>query len=131
MLKGGCFVLDYELAVQGYLAQSNFEQQVRYLKHGALDETGKQSRQTRPPGSSPDEGVVEMSWRTINIILGIAATDPDFFEDLKRDPQEAVSRHGLDLTPQELNVLKSISATGLAEFSQELIDKLGPESNNP
>lgn len=69
-----------------------------------------------------------MSWKTINILLGLAATDPAFFQLLRNDPRQALAAHSLDLTSHELAVLQGISATTLDEFSRQLIEQLGPHS---
>lgn len=70
-----------------------------------------------------------MSWKTINYLLGLAAVDQQFWQELKRDPLAVSQRLGVQLTSEEKTVLSKIRAETLAEFSQLLLDKLGNQSN--
>ncbi len=65
-----------------------------------------------------------MSWKTINHILGLAAVDHQFWQELKKDPLAASQARGFELTSEEEQVLSSIEASTLAEFSQRLLDEL-------
>lgn len=69
-----------------------------------------------------------MSWTTINHILGLAAVDQQFWEELKKDPLTTCQNRGFELTSEEKAVLSSIHAETLTEFSQRLIDELGNDS---
>jgi hypothetical protein len=70
-----------------------------------------------------------MSWKTINYLLGLAAVDQQFWQELKRDPLAVSQRLGVQLTSEEKTVLSKIKAETLAEFSQLLLDELGNQSN--
>lgn len=67
-----------------------------------------------------------MSWKTINFILGLAATDPAFLQLLRDNPQQALTAYKLELDPQELAVLQDISADTLDEYARQLVNRLGP-----
>lgn len=62
-----------------------------------------------------------MSWKTINAILGLATVDEDFCEHLLTDPLKAVKARHFELTTEEQEAFRTISATNLAELSQQLI----------
>jgi hypothetical protein len=65
-----------------------------------------------------------MSWKIINHILGLAAVDKTFAQELLEDPLGAVRAKGLQLTPEEEKVFSTISAKDLREFSQQLMQRL-------
>jgi hypothetical protein len=69
-----------------------------------------------------------MSWQTINKILGLAMIDEAFAEHLLKEPQEALNTYGIKLPPEELTVICSCQAQTILELSQQLVEKLGPES---
>lgn len=66
-----------------------------------------------------------MSWKTINAILGQAATDDIFCHDLLKNPVKAVKQKGFVLTKEEEEKLSSISAGDLSEFSQQVLVLFG------
>ena len=70
-----------------------------------------------------------MSWRAINHILGLAAVDQRFWDELRRDPVAVCRSRGFELTSEEKEVLSRIHAETLTEFSQRLLDELGNQSN--
>lgn len=70
-----------------------------------------------------------MSWQTINKILGLAMTNSIFANGLLKEPQEALRRYGIELSPEELNILCECHAQTIAELSQQLVEKLGPETD--
>jgi hypothetical protein len=69
-----------------------------------------------------------MSWAIINQILGLAAIDKGFAQELLKNPVGAIQARGFQLTPEEQRVLIGISASNLQEFSQRLIRELPPDS---
>ncbi len=72
----------------------------------------------------------EMSWRIINTILGLATVDEDFCRALLANPLAAVQARQFSLTPEEQAIFQSISATSLAEFSQQLVTRFPPDKDN-
>jgi len=68
-----------------------------------------------------------MSWKTINAILGQAATDDTFCQDLLKNPVKAIKQKGFDLTKEEEELLNGISASDLSEFSQRVLVLFGRE----
>lgn len=76
-----------------------------------------------------DEKGAIMSWKTINYILGLAAVDQQFWQELKKDPLAVSQTLGLELTSEEKTVLSKANAETLSEFSQRLLDELGNRSN--
>jgi ribosomal protein L11 methylase PrmA len=67
----------------------------------------------------------EMSWKTINAILGQATVDEAFREELLRNPVEAVKQQGFFLTQEEEEKFRCIVANDLAEFSQQVLILFG------
>ncbi len=65
-----------------------------------------------------------MSWKTINEILALASLDPDFREALQRDPMSAAEAQGFELTGEERNVFQEYASLPLAEFCQNLLERL-------
>jgi len=65
-----------------------------------------------------------MSWKAINYILGLAAVDQQFWQELKKDPLAVSQKLGIQLTSEERAVLGRIQAETLTEFSQRLLDEL-------
>lgn len=65
-----------------------------------------------------------MSWKTINYMLGLAAVDQQFWQELKEDPLMASQRLGIQLTLEEKTALSKIKAETLSEFSQCLLYEL-------
>lgn len=53
--------------------------------------------------------------------------DPDFCEELLVDPPTAALRHGWQLTPEELEVLRQIKVNTIYEFSEQVLEKLMPD----
>jgi|SwirhisoilCB1_FD_contig_31_3710647_length_770_multi_2_in_0_out_0_1 hypothetical protein len=72
-----------------------------------------------------------MSWKTINIILGLATVDDEFCHALLANPLAAVQAQHFELTPEEQAVFHAISATTLVEFSQQLVAHMKPEKKRP
>ncbi|HZU66455.1 MAG TPA: Os1348 family NHLP clan protein [Ktedonobacteraceae bacterium] len=74
-----------------------------------------------------------MSWTVINEILGLAAVDQSFCEELLASPLEAVQRRKYELTPKEQAAIQGIVARDIYEFSQILLDRLGSkyQGNEP
>lgn len=62
-----------------------------------------------------------MSWKTINAILGLATVDEEFCRALLADPSAAVQARQFELTAEEQEAFKIISATSLSEFGQQLV----------
>ncbi len=69
-----------------------------------------------------------MSWITLNEMLGLAATNRRFCQQLLREPVAAARAWGFDLTPDEERVLQSIAAHDLQEFSEAVSAHLDPEN---
>jgi hypothetical protein len=68
--------------------------------------------------------ITVMSWKVINKILGLAATDPGFFQALQQQPLTSIQAQGFILAPDEQAVFEKIDATDLSEFSQRVLDAL-------
>lgn len=66
-----------------------------------------------------------MSWKTINAILGLAATDERFCEELLKDPVKAIKEHHFDVTKEEEEKMRRIVARDLSEFSQQVLVLFG------
>jgi DNA replication initiation complex subunit (GINS family) len=66
-----------------------------------------------------------MAQETMHKMIGRALTDRQFREELLRSPLEAT--HDLPLTSQERELIASVHATSLEEFSRKLKEQL-PES---
>jgi len=62
-----------------------------------------------------------MSWKTINAILGRAAIDDAFCQDLLKNPVEAIKQGDFALTREEEEKLSRISVNDLSEFSQQVL----------
>jgi len=62
-----------------------------------------------------------MSWKIINTILGLATVDEEFRRALLADPLAAVQAQQIELTAEEQDAFRAISAGNLSEFSQQLI----------
>ncbi|HZR41357.1 MAG TPA: Os1348 family NHLP clan protein [Ktedonobacteraceae bacterium] len=67
-----------------------------------------------------------MTWQTINHILGLAAVDQAFWQELQNNPLEAIRQRGFELTEQEQVVLGKVVASDLAEFSLIVLERLAP-----
>lgn len=65
-----------------------------------------------------------MSWEIVNQILGLAAVDKVFAQELLKEPLAAIQARGFQLTPEEQRVFSEIDASTLREFSQHLIQEL-------
>lgn len=68
-----------------------------------------------------------MSWKAINVILGRAATDEDFCQELLKDPVKAIRQQHFTLTKDEEEKLGRIVAQDLADFSQQVLTSFGKE----
>jgi hypothetical protein len=62
-----------------------------------------------------------MSWKVINAILGLAALDDAFCQELLKNPVEAIKQQQFILTSEEEEKLSSIVANDLSEFSQQVL----------
>lgn len=62
-----------------------------------------------------------MSWKIINAILGLAATDDAFCQDLLKNPIDAIKTREFALTKVEEEKFGHISASDLSEFSQQVL----------
>ena len=59
-------------------------------------------------------------------ILGRAATDPAFLNQLKSNPEAAAKAAGVSLSADEIAQLKKVNFDGLAEFGKQVeAKKLG------
>jgi hypothetical protein len=65
-----------------------------------------------------------MSRKIINAILGLASVDQAFRRELLENPLQAVQAKQFELTPEEEEIFKRISARDLSEFSQQLLAHL-------
>ena len=65
-----------------------------------------------------------MSWKTVNRILGLAAVDQHFWQELQQSPLATIVAHGFELTPEEQEIFRVIDTSDLSQFSQYLLDKL-------
>lgn len=71
-----------------------------------------------------------MSWEIINQVLGRAATDQEFAQELLADPIAAIRIRGFVLTDEEEEILSHTSARNLQQLSQILLKKIPrPQSN--
>lgn len=70
-----------------------------------------------------------MSWKTINAILGLATVDENFCCALLENPLAAVQARQFELTTEEQEAFKTISAMSLFEFSQQLVALLDKHKN--
>lgn len=70
-----------------------------------------------------------MSWKTINYILGLAAVDQQFWQELKKDPLAVIQSRGFELTSEEKAAFSKIKEETLTEFSQRLLDDFGNQGN--
>jgi hypothetical protein len=68
-----------------------------------------------------------MSWEIINRILGLAAVDKEFAQELLKNPDAAIQAHGFQLTPEEKRIFNEISADNLHDLSHQLMQKLHHE----
>ena len=62
-----------------------------------------------------------MSWKTINAILGRAAVDAAFCQELLKNPLATVKQQKFMLTREEEEKLSRISAQSLTEFSRQIL----------
>lgn len=69
-----------------------------------------------------------MSWVVINEMLGLAAVDHVFCQQLLAEPVAAAQAYGFELTQQEQDILHGITARDLQEFSQTALARLPPDS---
>ncbi len=69
-----------------------------------------------------------MPWKTINEILGLAATDDEFACELLISPIEAAQKHGYRLTKEELEAFQMSRTDNLSYFCQDLLRYL-PDSD--
>lgn len=62
-----------------------------------------------------------MSWKAINEIIGLAATDDDFAQKLLIRPVETAEKWGYQLTPEEQEAFRLSASDTLSSFSQKLL----------
>lgn len=67
-----------------------------------------------------------MSWKVINEIIGLAAVDPDFCQELLTNSSSAIQKKGFQLTAAEFEILCSIKVNNIAEFGQVVLEKFAP-----
>ena len=65
-----------------------------------------------------------MSWEVVNQILGLAAIDTTFAQELLKEPLAATLARGFHLSPEEQRVFSEISARNLQELSRYLLRTL-------
>lgn len=68
-----------------------------------------------------------MTRKTINAILGLATVDQTFCQELLDSPLDAVQSKRFELSEEEQEIFKRISARDLYEFSQILLTLLDPQ----
>ena len=71
-----------------------------------------------------------MSWKTINSILGLAAMDETFCQELLKDPVKAVKQRQFVLTKEEEEKLGSISAQDLCISASKYLSCLSEKRSN-
>jgi hypothetical protein len=62
-----------------------------------------------------------MSWQTIDEMLGLAVIDPAFREELLHSPLSAARERGFELSPDEEQLVQTIHAHDLSEFSRCIV----------
>lgn len=95
------------------------------FEHQAL--FGEQPAVGDESGSARGEKREIMSRKTINAILGLASVDQTFCQELLDNPLQAVQAKNFDLSREEQEIFKRISARDLYEFSQILLTLLDPQ----
>jgi len=65
-----------------------------------------------------------MSWKILNEILGIASIDHEFGQKLLEHPIQAINEKGFPLTSEEREILSTIKAQDIYDFSAELLARL-------
>jgi hypothetical protein len=68
-----------------------------------------------------------MPWKTINRILGLAAINLTFRQQLQRDPQAALEAHGFVLEPEELEAFRMYASLPFPQFCQRLMEDFAQE----
>jgi len=53
-------------------------------------------------------------------VLGKAALDPAFLDQLKADPEAAAKAAGLELTQAQIDQLKKVNFAGLRDFGKQI-----------
>ncbi|GHO75304.1 hypothetical protein KSD_30750 [Ktedonobacter sp. SOSP1-85] len=69
-----------------------------------------------------------MSWKIINRILGLAAINPAFRQQLQEDPRAALEIQGFELTPDEMEVFKRHTTLPFAQLCQQLFETYAPHN---
>jgi hypothetical protein len=72
-----------------------------------------------------------MSWQTINKVLGLAMVDGAFAQRLLKEPREALDAYGIRLAADELEILCTCKVQTLHELGEQLVARLGPETPTP
>ena len=71
-----------------------------------------------------------MTRKTINAILGLASIDQTFCQQLLDDPLQAVQSKNFELSEEEQEIFRRISARDLYEFSQILLTLLDSQETD-
>lgn len=66
-----------------------------------------------------------MSWKTINEILGLAIADADFYDELRRDPLQAIQQQGFQLLEEEKQAFARLQVDDLSTLSRQLMELFG------
>ena len=72
-----------------------------------------------------------MTRKIINAILGLASVDQTFCRELLENPLQAVQAKNFELSPEEQEIFRRISAQDLYEFSQKLLELLDQSEKSP
>ncbi|MEO9031177.1 MAG: Os1348 family NHLP clan protein [Ktedonobacteraceae bacterium] len=71
-----------------------------------------------------------MSWKTINRILGLAAINPVFRQQLQQDPRTALEAQGFELAQEELEAFSAFASLPFSQFCQRLSETLAPDEHS-
>lgn len=65
-----------------------------------------------------------MTWKTVNRILGLAAINPAFRQQLQEDPLAALETQDFEVTSEELEAFKAFASLPFPQFCQRLAEEL-------
>src|SRR5918998_839531 len=82
-------------------------------------------------GRAPVGYVEAMREKVLRELAGRAATDLEFLEQLRRDPEGALARHGYELTGEELGALEEVQRRTAGMSDEELARMLGNPGVSP
>ena len=71
-----------------------------------------------------------MSWKIVNQIIGLASIDLNFQKKLQQDPEAALAAQGIDLPPEELEVLRQCATLPFPQFCQRLQEIMAPDEHS-